>query len=196
MRAFFIALALTWFALVGPAAAQTPVVTVSEPWVRATVAQQQATGAFMRLSASQNARLVAASSPVAGLTEIHEMALVNDVMRMRAITGLDLPAGQTVELRPRSYHVMLMQLRQTLNAGERVAITLVFEDANRQRFSQTIEAPVRPLAAAAAGAHGHGGHGQGAHGGHGQGHGAHAAPGGHGHGGTHGGHAPAAPQRP
>lgn len=193
MRAFFIALALTWFALVGPAAAQTPVVTVSEPWVRATVAQQQATGAFMLLSASQNARLVAASSPVAGLTEIHEMALVNDVMRMRAIAGLDLPAGRTVELKPGGYHVMLMQLRQTLNAGERVAITLVFEDANRQRFTQTIEAPVRPLGAAATGAHGHGTHGQGAHGAHGahgQGHGAQAAPGGHAPA------APAAPQRP
>ena len=184
MRAFFIALALTWFALVGPAAAQTPVVTVSEPWVRATVAQQQATGAFLRLSASQNARLVAASSPVAGLTEIHEMTVVNDVMRMRAIAGLDLPAAQAVELRPGGYHVMLMQLRQPLNAGERVAITLVFEDANRQRFTQTIEAPVLPLGAAAAGAHGHGG----------PGHGAHAAPGGHGHG--HAPAAPAAPQRP
>ncbi len=186
MRAFFLALALAGFALAGPAAAQTPVVTVSEPWVRATVAQQQATGAFMRLSASQNARLVAASSPVAGLTEIHEMAMVNDVMRMRAIAGVDLPAAQAVELRPGGYHVMLMQLRQTLNAGERVAITLVLEDANRQRFSQTIEAPVRPLGAAAAGAHGHGGHGQG--------HGAQAAPGGHGHG--HAPAAPAAPQRP
>jgi len=183
-RTFFVVLALAWIATVGPAAAQTPVVTVSEPWVRATVAQQQATGAFMRLSASQNARLVAASSPVAGLTEIHEMTVVNDVMRMRAIAGLDLPAAQAVELRPGGYHVMLMQLRQPLNAGERVAITLVFEDANRQRFTQTIEAPVLPLGAAAAGAHGHGG----------PGHGAHAAPGGHGHG--HAPAAPAAPQRP
>ena len=186
MRALFFALALAGFALVGPAAAQTPVVAVSEPWVRATVAQQQATGAFMRLSASHNARLVAASSPVAGLSEIHEMALVNDVMRMRAIAGLDLPAGQQLDRLPGGYHVMLMQLRQTLNAGERVAITLVFEDAKRQRFTQTIEAPVRPLGAAGAG--GHGGHGHGAHG---QGHGAQAAPGGHGH-----GHAPATQQRP
>jgi len=184
MRALFFALALAGFALVGPALAQAAAVQVADPWVRATVAQQQATGAFMRLSASQNARLVAASSPVAGLTEIHEMTVVNDVMRMRAIAGLDLPAAQAVELRPGGYHVMLMQLRQPLNAGERVAITLVFEDANRQRFTQTIEAPVLPLGAAAAGAHGHGG----------PGHGAHAAPGGHGHG--HAPAAPAAPQRP
>jgi copper(I)-binding protein len=157
MRAFFLALALAGFALAGPAAAQTPVVTVSEPWVRATVAQQQATGAFMRLSASQNARLVAASSPVAGLTEIHEMTVVNDVMRMRAIDALELPAGRTVELRPASYHVMLMDLRQTVNAGDRVAITLVFEDRAQRRFTQQVEATVRGMAAAPPPrSHGHG----------------------------------------
>ena len=120
-------------------------VSVEEAWVRGTVAQQKATGAFMRLTASQNARLVEASSPVAGVTEIHEMAMEQDIMRMRQIPGLDLAAGQAVELKPGGYHVMLMDLKQPLQPGQTVPITLVFEDANQLRFTQQIEAPVRPL---------------------------------------------------
>lgn len=141
--------------LAGASAHAQPNVSVADPWVRGTVAQQPATGAFMRLTANQNARLVAASSPVAGLTEIHEMVVTNDIMRMRAIPALALPAGQAVELRPGSYHVMLMQLRQQLRAGERVNITLVFEDANGQRFNQTVVAAVREMATPAHGGHGH-----------------------------------------
>jgi len=151
-------------ALTSAAWAQTTV-KVEDAWVRGTVAQQQATGAFMRLTASQNARLVEASSPVAGVTEVHEMAMDNDVMRMRQIQGLPLAAGQTVELKPGGFHVMLMDLKQTLQAGQNVPITLVFEDANQNRFTQQIQAPVRALGAG----HGHGGHGHG----HGQGHGNH-----------------------
>ncbi len=151
-------------ALTSTAWAQTTV-KVEDAWVRGTVAQQQATGAFMRLTASQNARLVEASSPVAGVTEVHEMAMDNDVMRMRQVQGLPLAAGQTVELKPGGFHVMLMDLKQTLQAGQNVPITLVFEDANQNRFTQQIQAPVRALGAG----HGHGGHGHG----HGQGHGNH-----------------------
>lgn len=75
-------------------------VSVTDSWVRATVAGQQATGAFMKLTASQALRLVQAGSPVAGLVEIHEMRMDKDVMRMSAIPGLDLPAGRSVELKP------------------------------------------------------------------------------------------------
>jgi copper(I)-binding protein len=131
-------------------------VKVEDAWVRATVAQQKATGAFMRLTPNQNARLVAAESPVAGVVEIHEMAMENDIMRMRAIAGLDLAAGRTAELKPGGYHVMLMDLKQTVQAGQQVPITLVFEDANKQRFTQRIEAPVRALGNAAGHGHGHG----------------------------------------
>jgi copper(I)-binding protein len=139
--------------------AQTEV-KVEDAWVRGTVAQQKATGAFMRLTPSANARLVAAESPVAGVVEIHEMAMEKDVMRMRQIPGLDLAAGRTTELKPGGYHVMLMDLKQPLQAGQNVPITLVFEDAARQRFTQQIAAPVQALGAGQG--HGpnksHGGH--------------------------------------
>lgn len=124
--------------------AQTTV-KVDDAWVRGTVAQQKATGAFMRLTPEKNARLVAASSPVAGVVEIHEMAMENDVMKMRQIPGLDLAAGRTTELKPGGYHVMLMDLKQQMKGGDVVPITLVFEDDAKKRFTQEIKAPVTAL---------------------------------------------------
>jgi copper(I)-binding protein len=147
-------------ALTTAAWAQTTV-KVEDAWVRGTVAAQKASGAFMRLTPSANARLVAAQSPVAGVVEIHEMAMENDIMRMRQIPGLDLAAGRTTELKPGGYHVMLMDLKQQLKGGEQVPITLVFEDAAKQRFTQEIKAPVTALGggnSAAPMQHGHGGH--------------------------------------
>lgn len=133
-------------AITSTAWAQTSV-KVEDAWVRGTVASQKATGAFMRLTASANARLVAAQSPAAGVVEIHEMAMEKDVMKMRAVPGLALAAGKAVELKPGGYHVMLMDLKQPLKAGERVSITLVFEDAAKRRFTQVVQAPVNALGA-------------------------------------------------
>jgi copper(I)-binding protein len=131
-----------------PAFAQ---VTVSQPWVRATVPQQHATGAFMTLTSSGGARLVGASSPLAGAVEVHEMKMVDDIMRMRQIDGLPLPAGQAVTLTPGGYHLMLLELKRVMKDGDKVPLTLELEDANHVRSSITVEAPVRPLNAAAGG---------------------------------------------
>jgi copper(I)-binding protein len=129
-------------------------VSVKEPWVRATVAQQKATGAFMQLVSAAGGRLVSASSPVAGVVEIHEMAMDGNVMKMRAIAGLDLPAGKAVALKPGGHHVMLMDLKQGLQAGQSVPITLVVEGPGGKRETVQVSATVRPLAAAPAPAHG------------------------------------------
>jgi copper(I)-binding protein len=120
-------------------------VKVEDAWVRGTVATQKASGAFMRLTPQKDARLVAASSPVAGVVEIHEMAMENDIMKMRQIPGLDLSAGRTTELKPGGYHVMLMELKGQLKGGDMVPITLVFEDAAKKKFTQDITAPVTAL---------------------------------------------------
>lgn len=134
-------------------------VTVQDPWVRATVPQQKATGVFMRLTAAQDMRLVGANSPAAGVTEVHEMKLVDNVMKMRAIPQLDLPAGQAVDLKPGGYHIMLMDLKQPVAQGAAVPLTLVFEGKDGQRQSQELQVPVRALSATAAPAAGHGTHG-------------------------------------
>jgi hypothetical protein len=117
-------------------------VTVSEPWVRGTVASQMGTGAFMKITAAQPAKLVGASSPVAGVVEVHEMALVDNVMRMRAIDSLDLPAGKPVELKPGGYHVMLMDLARDLKEGEIVPVTLIIEQGGKRQTVE-VKAPVR-----------------------------------------------------
>jgi copper(I)-binding protein len=135
-------------------------VQVEEPWVRATVAQQRTTGAFMRLTAGNDARLVGAQSPVAKVVEIHEMKMEGEVMRMRAIQTLDLPASQTVELKPGGYHVMLIDLNAQMKEGDVVPLTLVIEDKDGQRKEIAVQAPVRPLTAPAGGMpmKQHGGH--------------------------------------
>ena len=125
-----------------PALAQ---VTVGEPWVRATVAAQKATGAFMTLTSTQGAKLVGVSSPTAGVVEVHEMKMVDDVMRMREVSALDLPAGKTVTLSPGGYHLMLLDLKQPLKEGATVPLTLEVEDARKVRSKVQVEAPVRPL---------------------------------------------------
>ena len=122
-----------------PAAAQ---VTVTDPWVRGTVQGQMATGAFMKLQSAKDARLVEAASPVAGVVEIHEMTLENNVMRMRAVKAVSLPAGRAVELKPGGYHVMLMDLKQQMKEGEVVPVTLVVETAGRRETIE-VKAPVR-----------------------------------------------------
>jgi periplasmic copper chaperone A len=131
----------------GTAAAAQPTVQVDDPWVRGTVAGQPSTGAFMRLTPTAHTRLVAARSPVAGVVEIHEMAMEGDVMKMRQIPGLDLAAGRTMDLKPGGYHVMLMSLKQPLKGGQSVPLTLVFEDERGKRFEQTLTAPVTALGA-------------------------------------------------
>lgn len=129
-----------------PALAQ---VTVAEPWVRATVAAQKATGAFMTLTSTQGARLVGVSSPAAGAVEVHEMKMVDDVMRMRQINALELPAGKPVALSPGGYHLMLLELKQPLKEGATVPLTLEIEDARKVRSKIVVDAPVKPLNAAA-----------------------------------------------
>jgi len=133
-------------ALSGVAHAQ---VAVDAPWVRATVPQQTATGAFMRLTASRDLRLIGARSDIAQNTEVHEMAMQGQMMRMREVAAVPLPRGQAVALAPGGYHVMLIGLKRPLGAGDQVTLTLTFEDAVGKRSEQTVQAPVRPLGAGA-----------------------------------------------
>jgi copper(I)-binding protein len=118
-------------------------VQVGDPWVRATVAPQKATGAFMQLTSAKPAKVVAASSPVAEMVEIHEMKMEDGVMKMRAVDALPLPAGQAVALKPGSYHVMLMGLKQPIKVGETVPLTLTIEGDDKQRSTVEVKAQAR-----------------------------------------------------
>jgi copper(I)-binding protein len=138
-----LALAAALAAAAFAAQAQT---TVQDAWVRATVANQGATGLFARITSAQGGRLVAVSTPVAGIAEIHEMKLENDVMKMRALDdGLELPAGKAVELKPGGFHVMLMDLKKTIAVGDTVPVTLVVEGADKKRETIALQVPARAL---------------------------------------------------
>jgi len=129
--------------LAGNAHAQSAAPAVVEgAWARASVQGQKATGAFMRLTAQDGARLVRAESPAAGITEVHEMKMEGDIMKMRAVPALDLPAGKTVELKPGGYHVMLLDLKAPLAKGASVPLTLVFQDAKGVESKLDLTVPV------------------------------------------------------
>lgn len=163
-RRLFSNLALAAVAtLSGFAQAQTPPpttarVAIQDPWVRASVAGQSGTGAFMRLMAREDLRLVGASSPAAGTVEVHEMKMEGDVMRMRAIPALALPAGQNVELKPGGYHIMLMDLKAPLAQNTAIGLTLLFKDKAGADVRQEVQVPVRLAAPGAAAAPAHGAH--------------------------------------
>ena len=142
-----------------PAAAQPATgapVQIEAAWIRASVPGQSGTGAFMRLTATEPLTLVGLSSPAAAVSEVHEMKLEGDVMRMRAIASLALPAGKTVELKPGGYHLMLMDLKAPLKADTRVPLTLVLRDAQGAQRLVQLQVPVS--ARAPAGAASHAGH--------------------------------------
>ena len=132
---------LTLLAAIGSASAWAQV-KVDNAWARATVQGQKATGAFMKLTAPQATQLVAVSTPVAGVAEIHEMKMDGGVMKMRAVPALDLPANQSVELKPGSYHLMLMDLKAPLAKDASVSLTLTFKDAKGVESKQQIMLPV------------------------------------------------------
>lgn len=121
-------------------------IDVSSAWARPTVEGQSGTGAFMRLLSKDGARVVGASSEVAGVVEIHEMVLQGNVMRMRPIDGLALPPGELVELKPGGHHMMLMDLKRALRNGEKIKVDLRVETRDRKLVTQPIEIEIRPRA--------------------------------------------------
>lgn len=120
-------------------------VTVSDAWVRATVTQQKATGAFMQIKSVKDARLLEVRSPVAGVAEIHKMEMADNMMKMRAVDGMDLPAGKVVELKPGAYHVMLLELKAQVKEGDVVPVILVVEGKDKKRETIEVKAIVKPL---------------------------------------------------
>jgi len=121
-------------------------VEVTDAWVRATGQGQKATGVFMNLTAKKATRLVGVKTALTPMAEVHEMKMDKDVMKMQAVKALDLPAGQTVALKPGSYHVMLMDLKAPLAEGEHAVITLLFEDAAGVKTQQEVHAVAKKMA--------------------------------------------------
>lgn len=111
-------------------------ISVTDAWARATMPGQKVSGAYMQIQSDADARLVGVSSPAVPRVEIHEMKMDGDVMRMRELKAIDLPKGRTVSLEPGGFHLMLMNLKKPIVAGDIIPLTLVVESGGKK---QTLE---------------------------------------------------------
>lgn len=125
------------------AGAQAGEVEVRDAWARATMPGQKVAGVYMTItSGAVAARLVGVDSPAARTAEIHEMRHEQGVMKMRRREALELPAGETVKLAPGGLHIMLMDVKQPLVAGDEVALTLTIEQEGKRR-TVAVKTPVK-----------------------------------------------------
>lgn len=113
---------------------------IGHPWTRAAGANGNGAG-FMSLrnAGAQPDRLLSAASPIARVAELHTHIREGEVMRMRPVNDIPLPAGQTVELRPGGLHIMLIGLNAPLVQGARVPLTLRFERAGEVQVELAVE---------------------------------------------------------
>ena len=123
-------------------------VSVHGAWARSTVAGQDSTGAYMTLTSREPLTLLGASTPAAGIVEIHQMKMVGDVMKMSAADTLPLKPGAPLHFAPNGYHFMLMDLKAPFRAGSSIRMTLRFRDAKGAERTQDVTVPVAPAAPA------------------------------------------------
>ena len=134
-------------------------VKIDDVWVRATVPQQKSTGAFMRITSTEPTTLVGVHTSAAPVSEVHEMKMEDNVMKMRKVdAGIAIQPGKALELKPGAFHVMLMDLPSAMTAGSHVPLTLVFKDAAGKESTINVHAQVRALNAAAPAKMDHGQH--------------------------------------
>ena len=138
--------ALLGAVLAAAALAARAEVTAANAWARATVPGQQTSAAYMTLMSTEDAKLVAVSSPAARKAQVHTSMMMSGVMHMHEVEALDLPAGKPVELKPGGHHVMLMELAKPLKAGEQVPLTFTIRDSKGRSSTLAVQATVRPLA--------------------------------------------------
>lgn len=130
------ALAAALFACTAALPAWAANVSVTDAWARATMPGQKVSGAYMQITSDADARLVGASSPAVPRVEVHEMKMDGDVMRMREVKAIELPKGKAVSLEPGGYHIMLMNLKKPIAAGDSIPLRLTIESGGKK---QTVE---------------------------------------------------------
>ena len=126
-------------AVASAALAQPAQLEVNNAWARATPGKAENGAAYVTIQSPTADRLVSASTPVAKKAELHTMSMQGMVMKMRPISGVDIPAGQPVSLKPGGEHIMLLGLNQPLREGQSFPLTLDFEKAGPRTVTVTIE---------------------------------------------------------
>jgi len=139
LLAFAVSLLLASVVPWAPSAAQNKAVEVDNAWARATPGKAETGAAYVTLKAASADRLIGAATPVAKKAELHTMTMEDGVMKMRPLTGIDLPAGQAVTLKPGAMHIMLLGLTAPLHAGQSFPVTLQFEKAGTETVNVSVE---------------------------------------------------------
>ena len=114
---------------------------VKDPWTRDTVGSVANAAVFMTINSPTADRLISASTPVARKTDLMTMGRGGNVMEMKYLQGIDVPANKPVSLDPGALHVWLAQLNQPLKAGETFPLDLKFEKAGDRRVNVTVIKP-------------------------------------------------------
>ena len=127
------------FVIASTALAQPGQLEVNNAWARATAGKADTGVAYVAIQSPTADRLVSLSTPVAKKAELHTMSMQGMVMKMRPLSGLDIPAGQPVTLKPGGDHIMLIGLDQPLRAGQTFPLTLDFEKAGPRTVTVTVE---------------------------------------------------------
>ncbi len=121
---------------------RTGAIEIASPWSRAIPKGASVAAGYMtiRNTGATSDRLVAASTPVAGKVEIHEMTMDGGIMRMRPVAGgVEIAPGATVEFKPSAFHLMIVNVRQPIEKGKPFAATLTFEKAGTIDIEFTVE---------------------------------------------------------
>ena len=124
-------------------------IEIKHPWARATPKGSEVAGGYMKLinTGTEPDWLIGGTNASAGKFEIHEMSMDGGVMKMRLLpNGIEIKPGQTVELKPGSYHLMFVGLNQPFEKGKRVKGTLQFEKAGKVDVEYSVEAAGAPSA--------------------------------------------------
>ena len=131
-------------------------IDIDHPFARATAAGQPTGGGYLKLvNGGADDRLLAATAGVSARVELHLMSMEGEVMRMRQVDAIALPAGKTVDLKPGGLHIMFIGLKAPLKAGDKFPMTLRFEKAGEVEVMVNVEAPAAAGAASAASGHQH-----------------------------------------
>ena len=121
-------------------------IKIENAYTRATAPGQQVAGGFLKIENKGAAdQLVSASSPVAGEVQLHEMAMDGNVMKMRQVKDIAVPANGSVELKPGGLHIMFMNIKAPLAAGETVPVKLKFTKAGEVEVKMPVNATTAPM---------------------------------------------------
>jgi len=145
MARLFPMLGATGLALTVAAQAFAADIEISNAWSRASAGMARAGGAFLTItnSGATDDRVIAATTPVSRITELHTHIKDGEIMRMRQVDAIEVPAGKTVTLKPGGMHIMFMDLKEPLREGQTFPLTLTLDQAGDRTVTVTVGGPAR-----------------------------------------------------